>query len=82
MNGILMKKRKMGRRNYQIVPLNKEKDSEILLRIRINEIWRFDLPFEEKKKMIEDEEDEFYMDFYNNGDTFLIPATVKRRWRK
>ena len=70
------------RKNYQLKPLNKEKDSEILLRIRINEIWKFDLPIEERKKMIEIEEDEFYKEFYNSGDTFLIPITVKRRWKK
>ena len=69
-------------RNYQHKALNKEKDSEILLRIRINEIWKFDLPIEERKKMIEIEEDEFYKEFYNSGDTFLIPITVKRRWKK
>ena len=62
--------------------LNKEKDSEVLLRIRINEIWKFDLPIEERKKMIEIEEDEFYKEYYNSGDTFLIPITVKRRWKK
>ena len=69
-------------RNYQHKALNKEKDSEVLLRIRINEIWKFDLPIEERKKMIEIEEDEFYKEFYNSGDTFLIPITVKRRWKK
>ena len=69
-------------RNYQHKALNKEKDSEILLRIRINEIWKFDLPIEERKKMIEIEEDEFYKEFYNSGDTFLIPITIKRRWKK
>ena len=69
-------------RNYQHKALNKEKDSEVLLRIRINEIWKFDLPIEERKKMIEIEEDEFYKEYYNNGDTFLIPITVKRRWKK
>ena len=69
-------------RNYQHKALNKEKDSEILLRIRINEIWKFDLPIEERKKMIEIEEDEFYKEYYNSGDTFLIPITVKRRWKK
>ena len=31
-----------------------------------------------EKKMIEIEEDEFYKEFYNSGDTFLIPITVKR----
>ena len=66
----------------QVTPLNEEKHGDILLQIRKNEIWKFDVPFKIKKKMIEDEEDEYYKPIFIRGDTHLCYLGWKRRYNK